>query len=489
MNLHDLTLHELHDKLRSKDVSSVELTQAILSRIESVEPKVSAFIAQTTERALADAKRADEHIAKNNDFGPLTGIPIAIKDIFLTEGIETTCASKILGGFIPPYNATVVNNMKRDPWVLLGKLNMDEFAMGSSNENSHYGPVKNPWDLEAVPGGSSGGSAAALAAGETIASLGTDTGGSIRQPAALCGIVGLKPTYGRVSRYGVVAFASSLDQVGPMTKDVRDCALMLQAIAGHDPLDSTSVKSPVPDYSAALGKDIKGLKIGIPQEFFGEGLGAETKKIVRQAIEQFKSLGAEVKEVSLPHTAYAVPTYYILAPAEASSNLARYDGIRYGYRDPVPKELIELYKESRSKGFGEEVKRRIMIGTYVLSAGYYDAYYLKAQKVRTLIRQDYLKLFDSGDVDLILGPVSPTPAFKIGERTDDPLQMYLSDILTIAVNLAGLPGMSLPCGFSNDGLPVGLQIIGAPFAEEKMLQAAHAYEQSTEWHKKRAEIN
>ncbi len=487
MNLYELTLHDLHDKLRTKEVSSKEVTESVLGRIEAVEPKVAAYITRTAERALQDAARADDFIAKNDEINPLTGIPIALKDIFLTEGIPTTCASKILDGFIPPYNATAVEKMNQAHWVLLGKLNMDEFAMGSSNETSHFGTVKNPWNLECVPGGSSGGSAAAVAADECVATLGTDTGGSIRQPAALCGVVGLKPTYGRVSRYGVIAFASSLDQVGPITKDVRDCALMLQAIAGHDPKDSTSVDIPVPDYSATLGQDIKGLKIGIPKEFFVEGLSPQIEAAVRTAIKQFESLGAIVKEVSLPHTEYAVPTYYILAPAEASSNLARYDGIRYGYRDPVPQDLLELYKESRSKGFGDEVKRRIMIGTYVLSAGYYDAYYLKAQKVRTLIKKDYTDLFDSGAVDLIVGPVSPTPAFKIGEKTDDPLEMYLSDVLTIAVNLAGLPGMSLPCGFV-DGLPIGLQLIGRPFGEEKMLQAAHAYEQSTDWHQQRPSL-
>lgn len=488
MNLYEITIHELHEKLRQKEVTSVEITESVLNRIEAVEPKISAFITRTADRALSDAKKADDFMAKNDDFKPLTGIPIALKDIFLTEEIPTTCASKILEGFIPPYNSTAVNNMNQAPWVLLGKLNMDEFAMGSSNETSLFGPTKNPWDLERVPGGSSGGSAAAVAAGECIAALGTDTGGSIRQPASFCGVVGLKPTYGRVSRYGVIAFASSLDQVGPITKDVRDCALMLGVIAGHDPRDSTSADVAVPDYTTTLGQDIKGLKLGIPMEFFVEGLSQETDQAIRLAIKQFESLGAIIKEVSLPHTEYAVPTYYILAPAEASSNLARYDGIRYGYRDSVPTELIDLYKETRSKGFGNEVKRRIMIGTYVLSAGYYDAYYLKAQKVRTLIRRDYLNLFESGEVDLIVGPVSPTPAFKIGEKTNDPLQMYLSDILTIAVNLSGLPGISIPCGISDNDLPIGLQIIGKPFGEETMLQVAYAYEQSTEWHKKKPHL-
>ncbi len=485
MNLYDLTLHELHDKLSHKEISAIELTQSLLARIEHVEPKVGAFVTQTTEQALAQAAVADKSIASGTPLKTLTGIPIALKDIFLTEGVRTTCSSKILADFVPPYSSTAVENMNQADWILLGKLNMDEFAMGSSNETSFFGKTKNPWNLECVPGGSSGGSAAAVAAGMTVATLGTDTGGSIRQPAALCGIVGLKPTYGRVSRYGVIAFASSLDQVGPMTKDVRDAALMLQAIAGHDPKDSTSVAVPVPDYSAALGKDIKGLKLGIPKEFFAQGLGEETKTAVEKAIKQLEELGAIIKEVSLPHTEYAVPTYYILAPAEASSNLARYDGIRYGFRDQVPTELIELYKESRSQGFGDEVKRRIMIGTYVLSAGYYDAYYLKAQKARTLIRNDYMNLFDADEVDLIVGPVSPTPAFRLGEKSDDPLQMYLSDIMTISVNLAGLPGMSIPCGFSQADLPIGLQIIGKPFDEETMLQAAYAYEQANDWHLKR----
>ena len=488
MNLYDETIHSLHDKLKAKEISSSELTQNVLTHIEAVEPKVSAFISRTAERALADAKRADDFISQNKSIPPLAGIPIALKDIFLTEGVTTTCGSKILENFTPPYNATVVNNMNEAPWVLLGKLNMDEFAMGSSNETSHFGTVKNPWDLERIPGGSSGGSAAAVAAGETIVTLGTDTGGSIRQPAALCGIVGLKPAYGRVSRYGVIAFASSLDQVGPMTKDVTDCALLLQMIAGHDPRDSTSLDIPVPDYTAALTTKIKGLKIGIPKEYFSDALDSETDAAVKKAIQTYEELGAEIKEVSLPHTEYAVPTYYVLAPAECSSNLARYDGIRYGHRNKEGDDLTELYRKSRSEGFGDEVKRRIMIGTYALSAGYYDAYYLKAQKVRTLIRQDFLSLFESKEIDLILGPVSPTPAFKIGEKTADPLQMYLSDILTIPVNLAGLPGMSIPCGFTEKGLPIGLQIIGPPLGEETMLRAAYTYEQATEWHKKRPSL-
>jgi aspartyl-tRNA(Asn)/glutamyl-tRNA(Gln) amidotransferase subunit A len=488
MNLFDESLHALHEKLKAKEVSSSELTENVLGRIEAVEPKVSAYITHTTERALADAKKADEFISKNKDFHPLTGMPIALKDIFLTEGIATTCGSHILEGFIPPYNASVVEKMNEAPWVLLGKLNMDEFAMGSSNETSFFGSTKNPWDLERIPGGSSGGSAAAVACGTSIATLGTDTGGSIRQPASLCGIVGLKPTYGRVSRYGVIAFASSLDQVGPMTKDVTDCALMLQTIAGHDPKDSTSLSETVPDYSAALKKDIKGMKIGVPQEYFSGGLDEDTEKTVRKAIATYKELGAEIIDVSLPHTEYAVPTYYILAPAEASSNLARYDGVRFGFRNQEADNLTEMYLKSRSEGFGDEVKRRIMLGTYALSAGYYDAYYLKAQKVRTLIRQDFTQLFEARTVDLILGPVSPSTAFKIGEKTDDPLQMYLSDILTIAVNLAGLPGMSLPCGFSNEGLPIGLQIIGPALGEASMLHAAYAYEQATEWHTKRPQL-
>lgn len=486
MSLHQLSLHVLHEKIKKKEISSLEVTQSQFERIRSVEPKVSSYITLTEELALAQAKKIDEEIAKGREVKALTGIPFALKDIFVTKGIKTTCASKILNNFIPPYNGTVVQKLLDDGIVHLGKLNMDEFAMGSSSETSHFAKTKNPWDLERTPGGSSGGSSAAVAADLCFGALGTDTGGSIRQPAALTNIVGLKPTYGRVSRYGVIAFASSLDQVGPMAKEVKDCALILNAIAGHDPKDSTSVNQAVPDYTQSLTGNIKGIKIGVPKEYFVKGMDAEIEASVRSAIKLYESMGATCEEVSLPHSEYAVPTYYILAPAEASSNLARYDGVRYGYRAQDPKDLIDMYTRSRSEGFGPEVKRRIMLGTYVLSSGYYDAYYLKAQKVRTLIQNDFLKAFEKFDV--LLTPVTPNPAFKLGEKTDDPLQMYLSDIFTINVNLAGLPGMSLPCGFTKSGLPIGMQLIAKPFAEEKIFQAAYAYEQNTEWHKQKPKL-
>ncbi len=486
MPLHDLTIHELHDLLKKKEVKAVEILDAVLDRIQRVEPKVATYITLTQELARQQAKAADERIARDKDFPKLTGIPLGIKDIFLMRGVKTTCGSKILENYLPPYTATSVENLLSQNAMTVGKLNMDEFAMGSSNETSYFGKPKNPWDLSRVPGGSSGGSAAAVASGECIAATGTDTGGSIRQPASLCGLVGIKPTYGRVSRYGVIAFASSLDQVGPITKDVTDASIMLQALAGHDPHDSTSLNLPVPDYSKSLRPDIKGWRIGIPKEYLGGGLEPEIRQAIDQAAQQMKGLGARVDEVSLPHTEYGIPTYYILAPAEASSNLARYDGIRYGYRNREATDLIPLYKKSRTEGFGAEVKRRIMLGTYVLSAGYYDAYYLRAQKVRTLIRQDFEKLFQ--DHDLILTPTSPTAAWKFGEKMDDPLQMYLSDICTINVNLAGLPGMSLPCGFTKSGLPIGMQLIAAPLSEEKIFRAAYAYEQATEWHKRRPKL-
>jgi aspartyl-tRNA(Asn)/glutamyl-tRNA(Gln) amidotransferase subunit A len=416
----------------------------------------------------------------------LTGIPIALKDIFLTSGIRTTCASRILENFIPPYDATVVAKLRERGIVLVGKLNQDEFAMGSSTESSYFGITKNPWNADHIPGGSSGGSAACIAARQATATLGTDTGGSIRQPASHCGCVGLKPTYGRVSRYGVIAYASSLDQVGPVTRDVTDCAIMLGAVAGYDPKDSTSVNLPVPDYMQALVNDVKGLKIGLPREYFIEGLDPEVKQAMDEAIATYKGLGAEFVEISLPHTDYAVATYYLIATAEASSNLARYDGVRFGYRNSEARGLIDMYMLSRDEGFGAEVKRRIMLGTYALSSGYYDAYYLKAQKVRTLIMEDFTKAFET--VDVILTPVAPTPAFKIGEKTSDPLQMYLSDIFTIPVNLAGTCGISVPAGFSSKGLPIGVQLIGRPFGEETILRAAYAFEQNTEWHKRKAEI-
>lgn len=490
--IYNSTIHELQDLLKEKKISSQEITSSVLKRIQNVEPKIKAYVSVTEELALAQAKAADEKITKDSSAfsaQPLLGIPIGIKDNFLTEGIRTTCGSNILNNYISPYNGTAVQKLLDAGAVVTGKLNMDEFAMGSSNETSFFGTPKNPWDLERIAGGSSGGSAAAVAAGECFASTGTDTGGSIRLPAALTHLVGIKPTYGRVSRFGVIAFASSLDQVGPLTKDVMDSALMLQVLSGHDPKDSTSIQTAVPNYVDLLKKapkDLKGWKIGIPKEYFVEGMDPEVSKATQEAIETLKKLGAECRDVTLPHTQYGVPTYYILATAEASSNLARYDGIRYGHRKIDAKNLVELYKKSRSEGFGAEVKRRIMLGTYVLSAGYYDAYYIRAQKVRTLIRQDFEKVF--ADCDVILTPVSPTPAWKIGEKTSDPLKMYLSDIFTININLAGLPAMSLPCGLTSSKLPIGMQLIANHFKEEKMLQAAYAYEQATEWNKMRASL-
>jgi len=485
MQLTDLGISALQEKLRSKEISSVELTRAYLERIAATDESINAFISVCEEEALADATRADKDLAAGNA-AALTGIPVALKDIFLTEGLRTTCASKILDNFVAPYDGTAVAKLKESGAVIIGKLNMDEFAMGSSNENSAAGTVKNPWDLTKVPGGSSGGSAAAVAARQAVATLGTDTGGSIRQPASYCGVVGLKPTYGRVSRYGVIAYASSLDQVGPVARNVTDCATMLGAIAGHDPLDSTSIDRPVPDYTAGLDGDLKGVRIGLPKEYFIDGLDADVKEATEKAITTYKELGAEIVEVSLPHTDYAVACYYLVATAEASSNLARYDGIRYGVRVDNGDGLIELYRQTRAAGFGDEVKRRIMLGTYALSSGYYDAYYLKAQKVRTLIRQDFLDAFEK--VDTLLTPVAPTPAFGLGEKVDDPLTMYLSDIFTIPVNLAGTCGLSLPCGMSQQGLPIGMQLIGKPFAEEQILKVAHAYEQATDWHTKQAAI-
>jgi len=485
MELFDLTIHELHELFASKKVSSLEATKSLLARIDTTDPKINAYITVAGEKALADAVAADQLIAKGAA-GTLTGIPLALKDIFLTEGIRTTCASRILNNFIPPYSATTYEKLKEQGIVLLGKLNQDEFAMGSSNESSAFGPTRNPWDTSCIPGGSSGGSAAAVAARLATATLGTDTGGSIRQPASHCSCVGLKPTYGRVSRYGVIAYASSLDQVGPMTRDVTDCAIMLNAIAGHDPKDSTSVNTPVPDYTAALTGSVKGLKIGLPKEYYIDGLDADVQSAMNQAIETYKKLGAEFVDISLPHTDYAVATYYLIATAEASSNLARYEGVRFGHRTEQAEGLIDMMTKSRSEGFGAEVKRRIMLGTYALSSGYYDAYYVKAQKVRTLIMRDFIQAFN--DVDMILTPVAPTPAFKIGEKINDPLQMYLSDIFTIPANLAGTCAMSIPAGFSGSGLPIGLQLIGKPFGEDSILRAAHAFEQATEWHKRTAQI-
>lgn len=485
MDIFELTIRQLHDKLNSREVSSVEATRAMLARIESVESRVGSFITLTPESALAEAEAADRRIA-SGDAHVLTGIPLALKDIFLTEGIRTTCGSRMLHNFIPPYSATSWERLRDCGSVLLGKLNQDEFAMGSSNESSAFGITRNPWDTDRIPGGSSGGSAAAVAARQATATLGTDTGGSIRQPASHCGCVGLKPTYGRVSRYGVIAYASSLDQVGPVTRDVTDCAIMLGAVAGYDPKDSTSVHTPVPDYTAALTGDVKGLKIGLPKEYLIAGLDPDVQAAMDRAIETYGRLGAEFVEISLPHTDYAVATYYLIATAEASSNLARYDGVRFGHRSEQAEGLIDMMTKSRSEGFGAEVKRRIMLGTYALSSGYYDAYYVKAQKVRTLIAGDFTRAFE--EVDAIMTPVAPTPAFKIGEKVNDPLQMYLSDIFTIPVNLAGTCAMSVPAGFSAAGLPIGLQLIGRPFGEETILRAGHAFEQATEWHRKKADI-
>lgn len=464
--------------LRSGEFSSVELTRAHLERIRALDGRLNSFITVCDESALVAAEAADARL-RAGEAGPLTGIPIAHKDIFCTDGVRTSCGSRMLDSFIAPYDATVSARFKEAGAVMLGKTNMDEFAMGSSNETSWYGPVHNPWDTDAVPGGSSGGSAAAVAARLCAAATGTDTGGSIRQPAAMCGITGLKPTYGRVSRYGMIAFASSLDQGGPMARSAEDAAVLLQAMAGFDPKDSTSVDEPVPDYAASLGDDISGLKIGLPQEYFGEGLDPKVGRAVETAIEQYKKMGAKVVEISLPNTHLAVPTYYVVAPAECSSNLARFDGVRFGHRCEEPKDLEDLYKRSRGEGFGAEVKRRILIGTYALSAGYYDAYYLKAQQIRHLISDDFKAAFQQ--VDVIMGPTAPTTAFGIGEKTDDPVTMYLSDIYTIAANLAGLPAMSLPVE-PVDGKPVGLQIIGNYFEEARLLNVAHRYQQVTEWH-------
>ncbi len=483
MEIFEHPIRSLHEKLKKREISSVELTRIFLERIRRVEPKISSFITVTEEKAISDAASADRMISCG-DSNLLTGIPIALKDIFLTEGIRTTCGSRILGNFVPTYSATAYEKLCKKGGVLLGKLNQDEFAMGSSNETSAFGITRNPWDIDCIPGGSSGGSAAAVAACEAVASLGTDTGGSIRQPASHCGCVGLKPTYGRVSRYGVIAYASSLDQVGPLAGNVEDCAIMLGAISGYDPKDSTSVNFDVPDYLASLGRGVKGIKIGLPKEYYISGADPDVEKALESAIEVYKSLGASFVEISLPHTDYAVAAYYLIATAEASSNLARYDGVRFGHRSEEAESLVDMMTRSRSEGFGPEVKRRIMLGTYALSSGYYDAYYLKAQKVRTLIAQDFAAAFDK--VDMMLAPVAPTPAFRIGEKTGDPMQMYLSDIFTIPVNLAGTCAISLPAGFTGYGLPLGIQLIGKPFDEENILNAAHAFEQATEWHLRKA---
>ncbi len=482
-DLFRLTVHEAAHLLARREVSSRELTAAVLDRLQGVEGQLNAFVTLTPELALEQARQADERLARGEDVTPLTGIPAAIKDVICTLGVRTTCGSRMLENFVPPYDATVIVRLKRAGLVMVGKTNMDEFAMGSSGENSYFGPTRNPWDRERVPGGSSSGSAAAVAADACLYALGSDTGGSIRQPAALCGIVGLKPTYGRVSRYGLVAFASSLDQIGPMTKDVTDAALVLQAIAGHDPNDSTSAPVEVPDYAAGLMPDVKGLRIGVPREYMGEGVEEGVRQAVTDAIERLAEMGAEVDwEASLPSTPYALACYYIIAPSEASANLARYDGVKYGYSYTEGASMWENMERTRQFGFGAEVKRRIMLGTYALSAGYYDAYYLKAQKVRTLIRREFESAFQRYDV--LVTPVSPTPAFRLGEKLEDPLQMYLSDVFTIPVNIAGLPAISVPCGFSQ-GLPVGLQVIGRPFDEATVLRVAYAYEQAAGWRHRR----
>jgi len=485
MELYQLTISRLHELLIRKEVTSREVTESVLQRIAQVEDRVKAYITVTPELARQQAAAADERIQKGKAH-PLTGIPLAVKDLICTQGVRTTCGSRILGNYIPSYDATVIEKLKNAGAVLVGKANMDEFAMGSSTENSSFGPTRNPWDLTRIPGGSSGGSAAATAAEECTASLGSDTGGSIRQPAACCGIVGVKPTYGRVSRFGLVAFASSLDQIGPLGKNVRDAALLLTAVSGYEPRDSTSANLPVPDYTHGLTGEVRPLVLGLVKECFQEGLDPEVSQAVQKAIVVLEGLGARVKEVSLPHSPYAVAVYYLIAPAEASSNLARYDGVKYGLRVKRTMDLLEMYKETRSQGFGPEVKRRIMLGTYALSAGYYDAYYRKASQVRTLIWQDFQKAF--ADCDVLLTPTAPTPAFRLGEKVDDPLQMYLSDIFTIPCNLAGLPGLSLPCGFSSEGLPIGLQILANHFQEEKMFRVAYAYEQNTDFHRKKPNL-
>jgi aspartyl-tRNA(Asn)/glutamyl-tRNA(Gln) amidotransferase subunit A len=478
-----VTIHEAHRLLKEKKISSVELTKQYLARIKKVEPKVKAFTTVTEELALQQAKKADEAIATGK-IQPMTGIPIAIKDVICTKGVRTTCSSKMLENFVPPYDATVMEKLNDAGAVMLGKANMDEFAMGSSTENSAFFATHNPWDLNRVPGGSSGGSAVAVAAGEAVCALGSDTGGSIRQPAGFCSVVGMKPTYGRVSRYGLVAFASSLDQIGPLTRDVTDCALLMNVIADYDKRDSTSVPEPVPDYTKSLKPDLKGMKLGIPKEYYVEGMQEGVADAMKIAIKKLEELGAKLEEMSLPHTPYALAVYYIIAPSEASANLARYDGVKFGYSYKGDT-MWESMEKTRGNGFGEEVKRRIMLGTYALSAGYYDAWYLKAQKVRTLIRREFDKVFEK--YDALVTPTSPTVPFKIGERTDDPLTMYLSDICTLPANIAGVPGISIQAGFV-DGLPVGMQILGKNFGEETILHVAYAYEQATDWHKRRVEI-
>jgi len=492
MTLYDLTIHEAIDLMQRGELTSVELTQAVLDRIVAVENQVQAYLTLAPELALEQAREADTrraHRSQSNLDGhaPLLGVPLAIKDILCVEGLSCTCGSRILEEFVPPYSATVVEKLRTAGCVILGKTNTDEFAMGSSTENSAFFTTHNPWDLTRVPGGSSGGSAAAVASGMALGALGTDTGGSIRQPASLCGVVGLKPSYGRVSRYGLVAFASSLDQIGPFARDVRDVAILLGVIAGHDPRDSTSMPLPVPDYAGAITSNgLNGIRVGVPREYFIPGMQPEVSEAVHTAVDVMHRLGAQVSEVSLPHTDYGLPVYYLLAPAEASANLARYDGVRYGLRVEATEGMWGTYRQTRGAGLGSEVKRRIMLGTYALSAGYYDAYYIKAQQVRTLIKSDFDTAFR--EVDVIACPVAPTTAFKIGEKADDPLQMYLSDVFTLNCNLAGICGISLPCGFDGNNLPIGLQLLGPAFGEEIVLRVAHAYEQATEWHIRRPQI-
>jgi aspartyl-tRNA(Asn)/glutamyl-tRNA(Gln) amidotransferase subunit A len=479
MEMTTRTAGELHALLSNKEISATELTQAFLARIQAVDSEIKAFVSVTEGAALSQAKKVDEKLAKGEKIGPLEGIPMALKDNLCTEGIRTTCSSKILENFIPPYNATVTERLQDAGAILLGKLNMDEFAMGSSTENSRFFPTRNPWDLERVPGGSSGGSVASVAADQAVYTLGSDTGGSIRQPAAFCGVVGLKPTYGAVSRYGLISYASSLDQIGPVTKTVQDNALVMNAIAGHDPKDSTSVAFDKPDYTQFLVNDIRGLKIGVPKEYFGQGMDPGVEKVIREGIRTLENLGAIVEECSLPNTEYAMPAYYLIAPAEASSNLARYDGVRYGHRAEGAEDVVRLFSKTRAEGFGSEVKARIMLGTYALSAGYYDAYYLKAQKVRTLIKRDFDRAFERFDV--LLSPTTPTTAFRIGEKSGDPLTMYLSDVCTVPINLAGIPALAVPAGFV-DGLPVGLQLMAKPFDEGTLYRVGYTFEQNTTFH-------
>ena len=486
MKLFEQPAHVLHDMLVNKEITSLELTEAVLARIDEVEGDVQAYLTVTRDEAIAQAKAVDEKIARGEEIAFLEGIPGAIKDNICTKGVKTTCASRILQKFVPPYDATVVQKLAAQNPVVLGKTNLDEFAMGGSTENSAFHPTHNPWNTDCVPGGSSGGSAAAVAAGTAVWALGSDTGGSIRQPASFCGVVGMKPTYGRVSRYGLVAYASSLDQIGPITKDVTDCANILNIIAGRDEMDSTSIDKEVPDYTKSLVQDVKGLKIGLPKEYFVKGMDPEVESAVKAAVKQLESLGAEVVEISLPNTDYAISTYYLIAPAEAATNLARYDGVSYGERAEDAADLVEMMTKTRSQYLGEEVKRRIMIGNYALSAGYYDAYYLKALKVRRLVKEDYDKAFK--EVDVIICPAAPSVAYKIGEKIDNPLEMYLQDACTVPLNLAGLPGISVPCGYNKDKMPIGMQIIGKALDEETLIRVAYTYEQSQSYHQDRAQL-